>query len=131
TPTFIPLLDRLFASRAQVDVDDEEFFGTFAISPHRPARELDAAYGPGLLLESEKGMSVGEMMLSRLGGKADYADRVRLGPIILIVRDIDETNHVSSIGISMEAVEPQRTLPVFLNFHEIAERVRSKFKPSS
>ncbi|MDB5551637.1 MAG: cvrA [Rhizobium sp.] len=131
TPTFIPLLDRLFASRAQVDVDDEEFFGTFAISPHRPARELDAAYGPGLLLESEKGMSVGEMMLSRLGGKADYADRVRLGPIILIVRDIDETNHVSSIGISMEAVEPQHTLPVFLNLHEIAERVRSKFKPNS
>ena len=131
TPTFIPLLDRLFASRAQVDVDDEEFFGTFAISPHRPARELDAAYGPGLLLESEKGMTVGEMMLSRLGGKADYADRVRLGPIILIVRDIDETNHVSSIGISMEAVEPQRTLPVFLNFHEIAERVRSKFKSNS
>jgi potassium/hydrogen antiporter len=131
TPTFIPLLDRLFASRAQVDVDDEEFFGTFAISPHRPARELDAAYGPGLLLEAEKGMTVGEMMLSRLGGKADYADRVRLGPIILIVRDIDETNHVSSIGISMEAVEPQRTLPLFLNFHEIAERVRNKFKPSS
>ena len=131
TPTFIPLLDRLFASRAQVDVDDEEFFGTFAISPHRPARELDAAYGPGLLLESEKGMTVGEMMLSRLGGKADYADRVRLGPIILIVRDIDETNHVSSIGISMEAVEPQWTLPVFLNFHEIAERVRSKFKPEA
>jgi len=129
TPTFIPLLDRLFASRAQVDVDDEEFFGTFAISPHRPARELDAAYGPGLLVESEKGMTVGEMMLSRLGGKADYADRVRLGPIILIVRDIDETNHVSSIGISMEAVEPQRTLPVFLNLHEIAERVRNKFKP--
>lgn len=131
TPTFIPLLDRLFASRAQLDVDDEEFFGTFAISPHRPARELDAAYGPGLLLEAEKGMTVGEMMLSRLGGKADYADRVRLGPIILIVRDIDETNHVSSIGISMEAVEPQHTLPVFLNLHEIAERVRNKFKPSA
>ncbi|UVC07629.1 potassium/proton antiporter [Rhizobium sp. TH2] len=131
TPTFIPLLDRLFASRAQVDVDDEEFFGTFAISPHRPARELDAAYGPGLLLESEKSMTVGEMMLSRLGGKADYADRVRLGPIILIVRDIDETNHVSSIGISMEAVEPRHTLPVFLNLHEIAERVRNKFKPSA
>ena len=131
TPAFIPLLDRLFASRAQLDVDDEEFFGTFAISPHRPARELDAAYGPGLLVESEKAMTVGEMMLSRLGGKADYADRVRLGPIILIVRDIDETNRVSSIGISMEAVEPQRTLPVFLNFREIVDRLRNKFHPEA
>lgn len=128
TPTFIPLLDRLFATRAELDPEDEEFFGTFAISPHRPARELDAAYGPGLLVESEKGMTVGELMLSRLGGRADYADRVRLGPIILIVRDIDETNHISSIGISMEAVEPRQTLPIFLNIREIAERVRNRFR---
>jgi cell volume regulation protein A len=128
TPTFIPLLDRLFATRAELDPEDEEFFGTFAISPHRPARELDAAYGPGLLIENEKGMTVGELMLSRLGGRADYADRVRLGPIILIVRDIDETNHISSIGISMEAVEPRHTLPIFLNIREIAERMRNRFR---
>ncbi|MGV3548529.1 potassium/proton antiporter [Rhizobium sp.] len=128
TPNFIPLLDRLFATRAELDPEDEEFFGTFAISPHRPARELDAAYGPGLLLESERLMNVGELMLSRLGGRADYADRIRLGPIILIVRDIDETNHISSIGISMEAVEPVRTLPIFLNIREIAERLRGRFR---
>lgn len=128
TPNFIPLLDRLFATRAELDPEDEEFFGTFAISPHRPARELDAAYGPGLLLESERMMNVGELMLSRLGGRADYADRIRLGPIILIVRDIDETNHISSIGISMEAVEPVRTLPIFLNIREIAERMRTRFR---
>ena len=128
TPTFIPLLDRLFATRAELDPEDEEFFGTFAISPHRPARELDAAYGPGLLLDSEKTLNVGELMLSRLGGRADYADRIRLGPIILIVRDIDETNHISSIGISMEAVEPHHTLPIFLNIREIAERLRSRFR---
>lgn len=128
TPNFIPLLDRLFATRAELDPEDEEFFGTFAISPHRPARELDAAYGPGLLIDSERGMTVGELMLSRLGGRADYADRIRLGPIILIVRDIDETNHISSIGISMEAVEPRQTLPIFLNIREIAERMRTRFR---
>lgn len=129
TPAFIPLLDRLFASRAELDVDDEEFFGTFAISPNRPARELDAAYGPGLLHEAEKTLTVGELMLMRLGGKVDYADRIRLGSIILIVRDIDEHNHVSSIGISMEAVEPPKTLPVFLNLREMSERIRNRFKP--
>jgi len=128
TPNFIPLLDRLFATRAELDPEDEEFFGMFAVSPHRPARELDAAYGPGLLLESEKVMNVGELMLSRLGGRADYADRIRLGPIILIVRDIDENNHISSIGISMEAVEPRATLPIFLNIREIAERLKNRFR---
>jgi cell volume regulation protein A len=128
TPAFIHLLDRLFASRAELDPDDEEFFGMFAISPNRPATELDAAYGPGLLAETEKSQTIGELMLSRLGGRVDYADRVRLGSIILIVRDIDEHDHIASVGISMEAVEPPRTLPVFLNLHEISERIRNRFR---
>jgi cell volume regulation protein A len=127
-PTYIHLLDRLFASRAELDPDDEEFFGTFAISPHRPATELDAAYGPGLLAETEKSMTVGELIASRLGGRVDYADRIRLGSIILIVRDIDEHDHIASVGISMEAVEPPHTLPVFLNLHEISERIRNRFR---
>jgi cell volume regulation protein A len=128
TPAFIHLLDRLFASRAELDPDDEEFFGMFAISPNRPATELDAAYGPGLLAEIEKSMTVGELIVSRLGGRVDYADRIRFGSIILIVRDIDENDHIASVGISMEAVEPPRTLPVFLNLNEISERIRNRFR---
>ena len=128
TPTFIHLLDRLFASRAELEGDDEEFFGTFAISPNRPARELDAAYGPNLLSDVERGMTIGELILARLGGRVDYADRVRFGSIILIVRDIDENNHIASIGISMEAVEPAKTLPVFINLREISERVRNRLR---
>ncbi|MDB5522891.1 MAG: potassium transporter [Rhizobium sp.] len=128
TPAFIRLLDRLFASRTELGPDDEEFFGVFAISPNRPATELDAAYGPGLLAEAEKHSTVGELMLGRLGGKVDYADRVRFGSIILIVRDIDEHNHISSVGISMEAVEPPHTLPVFINLREISERIRNRFR---
>jgi cell volume regulation protein A len=129
TPPFIRLLDRLFASRAELQADDEEFFGTFAISPSRPAMELDAAYGPGLLSEPEKPMTIGDLMLARLGGRVEYADRVRFGAIILIVRDIDEHNHIASIGISMEAVEPPQTLPLFINLHEMSERIRNRFRP--
>ena len=39
------LLDRLFASRAEVDPEDDDFFGAFAIDPARPATDLEAAYG--------------------------------------------------------------------------------------
>jgi cell volume regulation protein A len=129
TAPFIHLLDRLFASRAELQADDEEFFGTFAISPSRPAMELDTAYGGGLLTEVEKPMTIGELMLGRLGGRVEYADRVRFGSIILIVRDIDEHNHISSVGISMEAVEPPKTLPLFINLHEMSERIRNRFRP--
>ncbi|MGO7988814.1 potassium/proton antiporter [Rhizobium leguminosarum] len=125
-PSYSRLLDRLFASRAPVDDDDAEFFGAFALSPTRPAADLDAAYGPGLLNESEKGLTIAELMRQRLGGKADYADRVRLGSIILIVRDLDEHDHITSVGMSLEAVEPAITLPIFLNLKDIIQRIRDR-----
>jgi cell volume regulation protein A len=111
-----------------VDEDDADFFGAFALSPARPASDLDAAYGPGLLNENEKGLTIAEMMRQRLGGKADYADRVRLGSIILIVRDLDDQDHISSVGMSLEAVEPATTLPIFINMRDIMDRVRDRLK---
>lgn len=124
TPSYSRLLDRLFASRVPVDPEDAEFFGAFALSPSRPAADLDAAYGPGLLSEAEKGLTIAELMRQRLGGKADYADRVRLGEIILIVRELDENDHIRSVGMSLEAVEPAITLPIFINFRDMAHRIR-------
>ncbi|TNM62674.1 potassium/proton antiporter [Aliirhizobium smilacinae] len=123
-PTYTKLLDRLFAARVPLDENDEEFFGAFAISPTRPAKELDAAYGPGLLSATEQSVTVGELMVARLGGKAEYADRMRFGSIILIVREVDEMNHIRSIGVSLEPVEPTTKLPIFINMRDIAHRVR-------
>ena len=125
SPNYSRLLDRLFASRAPVDPDDVEFFGAFSISPLRPAADLDAAYGPGLLNEQEKGLTIAELMRQRLGGKADYADRIRLGEIILIVRNLDENNHIQSVGMSLEAVEPPVILPIFINLYDILKSLRT------
>ncbi|WP_160011315.1 potassium/proton antiporter [Rhizobium sp. 18055] len=127
-PSYSRLLDKLFASRVPVEEDDADFFGAFALSPSRPATDLDAAYGPGLLNENEKGLTIAELMKQRLGGKAEYADRVRLGSIILIVRDLDDHDHIRSVGMSLEAVEPAVTLPIFINLHDIIDRVRERFK---
>ncbi|CDM59116.1 MULTISPECIES: potassium/proton antiporter [Rhizobium] len=127
-PSYSRLLDKLFASRAPVEEDDADFFGAFALSPARPAADLDAAYGPGLLNESEKGLTIAELMKHRLGGKADYADRVRLGSIILIVRDLDDHDHITSVGMSLEALEPATALPIFLNLHDIIDRIHERFK---
>jgi cell volume regulation protein A len=127
-PGYSRLLDRLFATRLPVEEDDADFFGAFAISPSRPAKELDAAYGPGLLTAAEQGMTVSELILHRLNGHAEYADRVRLGSIILIVRDLDEQNHISGVGISLEPVEPATGLPIFINMREIAHRIRDALR---
>ena len=128
TPPYIRLLDRLFASRAPVEEDDEDFFGAFAISPSRPAKELDAAYGPGLLSPTEQNMTIADLLTHRLGGRAEYADRVRFGSVVLIVRDMDEQDAIKSVGVSLEPVEPATALPVFINMREIAHRIRDRLR---
>lgn len=123
-PSYSKLLDRLFATEAPVDEDDSEFFGTFAISQNTQVQNLDDAYGPLSISDSERSKTVADMITQRLGGRADYADRVRLGPIVLIVRDIDEHGHISSVGVSLEPVEPATQLPIFLNIRELAHAIR-------
>ncbi len=124
-PGYSRLIDRLFASALPVAADDAEFFGTFSIQPSRPAKELEIAYGPSLLSATEQSMTIAELIESRLSGKADYADRVRLGSIVLIVRALDEHEAITGIGVSLEPVEPATSLPIFISFGEIVRRVRA------
>jgi len=123
-PGYSRLLDRLFASKVAVSENDNEFFGTFTIAPSRTGEELDAAYGPGLLSKAEKSMTIAELMEQRLGGKLDYADRVKIGRIVLIVRQTDEHGHATMIGVSLEPVAPATRLPLFLNLREIIHAIR-------
>ena len=117
------LLDRLFASRTEVDPEDADFFGAFAVDPGRPAGELEAAYAPGLS-DAEKKLTIGALVEKRLGGRAEYADRVTLGPIELIVRDVDDNGKVTGLGLSFEPVATSPRIPVFLSAGEIGDRLR-------
>jgi cell volume regulation protein A len=123
SPRYPRLLDRLFASPASVEGDDADFFGAFAIDPSRPAAELKAAYDAAVT-EDEEAMTIGEMMITRLGGRAEIADRLALGPVELIVRDVDEKGRITAVGVSLEPEPPGRELPLFLNLREIMESVR-------
>ncbi|TIY10236.1 MAG: potassium/proton antiporter, partial [Mesorhizobium sp.] len=116
------LLDKLFASRAVVDPEDADFFGAFAVDPARSAAELEAAYAPGLT-EEERKLTVGDLVTERLGGHAEYADRVLIGPIELIVRDVDDKGKITGLGLSLEPTAPVARVPVFLSAGEIADRV--------
>ncbi|RVD41203.1 potassium/proton antiporter, partial [Mesorhizobium sp. M4B.F.Ca.ET.019.03.1.1] len=116
------LLDKLFASRAVVDPEDADFFGAFALDPTRLAEELEAAYGPGLT-EAERKLTVGALVTERLGGHPEYADRVLIGPIELIVRDVDDKGRIIGLGLSFEPTAPVARVPVFLSAGEIRDRI--------
>ncbi|MBX3579084.1 MAG: potassium/proton antiporter [Rhizobiaceae bacterium] len=115
------LLDRLFASRATVDPEDEDFFGAFPVDPEHLAGELEANYGLGLSEEDGR-LTIGALALQRLGGRAEYADRVAIGSIELIVRDVDEEGRPTELGLSFEPAGPRARIPFFLSPGEMVDR---------
>jgi cell volume regulation protein A len=120
------LLDRLFASRTAVDDDDADFFGAFTVDPARPATDLEAAYS-ATLTEPERKLSIGALIASRLSGNAEYGDRVNLGAIDLIVRDVDEKSRVTAVGVALEPTPQRKDIPIFLSATEIAAWLRRRF----
>jgi potassium/hydrogen antiporter len=120
------LLDRLFASALPVGADDTDFFGSFSIDPARPARELAAAYGATISAE-EADATIDAVMTQRLGGRAEFADRVTLGAIELIVRDVDDTGKISAVGLSLEPDANRPHIPAFLSSREMAGMMRNAF----
>lgn len=116
------LLDRLFASRVEVEDEDEDFFGAFTVDQSHPATQLAAIYGATLKDEEHK-LTIGDLIKQRLHGRVEYADRVALGPIDLIVRDVDEKGRIVGVGLSIEPAPPPPTVPVFLSFGELRNRI--------
>lgn len=118
------LLDKLFASRAAVDPEDADFFGAFAVDPARPATDLEAAYGP-TLNEAERKLTIGQLMSSRLSGHPEYADRLVLDPIELIVRDVDEHGKITAVGVSFEPTPTAVRSPTMIRASDLAGRFQA------
>lgn len=123
--TYPRLLDRLFASPAAITPQDPDFFGAFAIDPAQPAAALDDTYDLGLSA-TERGHTIAQVMTDRLGGRAEYADRVPLGALELIVRDTDEAGAITEVGLSVEPQAAPR-VPPYLSFGELIDRLRAAF----
>ena len=114
------LLDRLFASRAAVDPDDADFFGAFSVDPLRPATDLAQAYGVELN-DMDQRKSIADLMVERLGGRAEYADRVTIGEVELIVRDVDDEGAITEVGLSFEPQATPPRIPVFMSPGELKD----------
>jgi cell volume regulation protein A len=126
TPRFIPLLDRLFASPAELTDKDREYFGEFAIDPARPIGDVAKGYDLEIAVQ-EAGMPVGDYLKEQLGTPLGRGDRLLLPPVELIVREVDEDGEPQSVGLGLEP-SPASTpkLPLFQSYREIVAAIRAR-----
>jgi cell volume regulation protein A len=127
-PSFIPLLDRLFANPAEISREDTVYFGEFGLEPDRPLSDAAKAYGFAVG-EDEAGQPIGDVLRARLGGAAVRGDRVLMDPVELIVRDTDEEGRISAVGVRLEPrSDPGARLPVFFSAQDMIAGLRARLK---
>jgi cell volume regulation protein A len=108
SPPFIPLLDRLFASRGALPEADQAFYGALVIAPDAPLAALAESYGI-TVAGSDADETVAGFLRRQFDGRLEIGDRMVVGPIDLIVRNVDDNGAATEIGLSLERVD--RTAP--------------------
>lgn len=72
-------------------------------------------------------MTIAKFIEMQLGGRGEVGDRVALGDIELVVRDVEESGAIKSVGLSIEPRASRAgSLPIFLNAHEMLARFRRR-----
>jgi len=99
-PHRIPLLDRLVASPRAPDKSDREFFGDFAVDLDVPVADLAGFYG-GDVRADKSALSVRHFLEREFGDAVEVGDRIGLGAIELIVREVDERQRVVEAGLAV------------------------------
>ena len=99
-PHRIPLLDRLVASPRAPDKSDREFFGDFAVDLDVPVADLAGFYG-GDVRADKSALSVRHFLEREFGDPVEVGDRIGLGAIELIVREVDERQRVVEAGLAV------------------------------
>jgi potassium/hydrogen antiporter len=99
-PHRVTLLDRLVGSPRAPDRGDREFFGDFEISPETPMSELVDFYSATVKPEL-RALSVAHFLEREFGSAVEVGDRITLGTIELIVREISGERHVTEAGLAL------------------------------
>lgn len=127
-PGMSPFLDRLFADTQPLEKDHQsEIFGAEVFLPDRPVTDLAELDANITIPEDDRQLTLAEFIKKRLGGQPTIAERLSVGSLWLIVRDIGENNDVTSVGIWKEP-ERETGLPLFMSFRQLMRRYVHKDK---
>ncbi len=124
SPRFVPLLDKLFAREIVLSEEDLDYFGEFEINSDATLISLSNMYDFEVPLEDQN-LSVAEYLETHLGTSMGRGDRLQLGPVELIVRDMIAGTTTPIVGLSLEPQNmPATNFPIFLNYRELTNRIQ-------
>ncbi len=93
---------RLFAHHEATEMPAPEGFGEFVFAAETPAEEIALVYGLPLGPQAQ-GHTLGEYLHERLGKMLVVGDRLNLGEVELVVREVKE-GRATLIGLELETV---------------------------
>jgi len=105
TPSQVPLLDKLLSETSDEADAESTLYGDFAIGASVTFRALREAYGLPASVADEAA-TLAELFEREFGRDIELGDRLHLGPVDLIVREILD-GRILSVGIALEPA-PQR-----------------------
>ncbi len=124
-PGRLALLDKLMGGVRALDQSDREFYGDLALSPDATVEQIAEMYGLPLALANAS-RSLRALFHHEFPQGFELGDRVRMGGVELIVRDLDETGEIISVGLGLEPVTPAYTpLPLLLPSGQLRKRLIS------
>lgn len=100
TPSRLPLFDKLFGRMKDEGEMEASLYGDFVIGPEVPVTALRETYDAALVGLDEN-MTIGEMFRREFRSDLEVGDRLHLGSIDLIVRDIRD-GRIASVGIALD-----------------------------
>ncbi len=119
-PQYVITLDRMFSTPLDTrrslaaDLGEFVFHGDVAIG--RLCEMYAIPFEPLMLSET-----LDEFMRTRLGGSAVVGDRVSIGPVELVVRDVDKSK-ITRVGLEVEPAEER--LPALRLLHRLTAMFR-------
>jgi cell volume regulation protein A len=100
SPARLPLLDKLFEPGPEISEDDREFFGDLVLRPETKLSTLAETYGLPFAVERAD-MTLAELFRKEFN-HPELGDRLRIGGVELVVREMNDDLKVTSVGLALE-----------------------------
>jgi len=105
TPPQVPLLDKLLAAASDAADEESTLYGDFAIGAAVTFKALRETYGLSPTSADDRA-TLAELFEREFATDLELGDRLHLGPVDLIAREIGD-GRLLSVGIALEPTPPR------------------------